>query len=143
MVPVRTTLHALHVFFISDELRMSSCCRACVVAVVLSAFRCPEVGLEFGIPCVQRFDYNFFFEVSRGRIRILHPRCPEVELEFSLLGVRWAFRASVGLVLDFVLFEWCSKSCPLGNQLLKLFVHPVNAFRVFIRLGFLLPVSDS
>ena len=42
--------------FIFDELRMSSCCRACVVAVVLSAFKCLEVGLEFCILGVQKFD---------------------------------------------------------------------------------------
>ena len=67
-----------------------------------------------------------------------------IRLDFLLLVFdSYAFHASVGLVLDFVLFELCSESCPLGNQLLRLFVHPVNAFRVLIHLDFLLPVSDS
>ena len=37
---------------------------------------------------VQRSDQKFHFQVSRGRIRILTFRCPEVGLEISLLGVQ-------------------------------------------------------
>ena len=33
---------------------------------------------------VQRSDYNFKFEVSRGPFRISTLRCPEVGLEFQL-----------------------------------------------------------
>ena len=55
----------------------------CVV-VLISTFRCPEVGLDFSFSGVQRLDYNFHFLVSRGWIRIFTVWCAEVGLEFSL-----------------------------------------------------------
>ena len=51
-------------------------------------FRCPEVGLELSLWGVQRSDYNFNFEVSRGWFRISTLKCPEVGLEFQLWGLR-------------------------------------------------------
>ena len=60
----------------------------CVVVVLTSSLRRPEVGLDFLLLGVQRLDQNFHLEVSRGWVRISIFRCPEVGLDFSLLGVQ-------------------------------------------------------
>ena len=79
----------------------------CVVVVLTSTFRCPEVGLDFSLLGVQRLDQNFHFEVSRGWIRIFIFRCPEVGLEFSLLGVQ-----RFDHTLSFLLLLWLRLRCP-------------------------------
>ena len=67
---------------------MSVCVVVVVVVVLTSGFRSPEVGLEFSLLGVQRFDQNFHFEVSTGWISFFTFRCSEVGFEFSFLGVQ-------------------------------------------------------
>ena len=55
----------------------------------------------------------------------------------------WAFRASVELAFFFRACAGCSRSAPMGNQLLPIFVHPVDSFRVLILRVFFLHIFDS